>query len=117
MTVSKEICQKLPEQPKQTEHVLQNDNKIQDMSHVTKVAGINLDNEKAEQLKAEIEANSSFPNNKKTEQPRTEIEMNSSAKSTQFMLSEKTIQKEIALNTQEIWQKNHYIMIYQWLQC
>ncbi|CAG8544174.1 17016_t:CDS:2, partial [Cetraspora pellucida] len=105
-------------QPKQTEQVLQNshvkyDNKkTQDTSHVTNEAaefstknpytkelslGMNLNDEKVEQPKAEIEAN---------KQPRTETEINNSAKSTQFMLSEETIQKKIALNTQEIWQEN-----------
>ncbi|CAG8819140.1 16986_t:CDS:1, partial [Cetraspora pellucida] len=69
---------------------------------------MNLNNKKAEQQKAEIETNDSFPNNEKIEQPRTETEINNSAKSTQFILLEKTIQKEIALNTQEIWQKNGF---------
>ncbi|CAG8813897.1 9565_t:CDS:1, partial [Cetraspora pellucida] len=54
------------------------------------------------QPKAEIEANGSFPNNEKIEQPKTKTEINNSAKSTQFMLLKKTIQKKIALNTQEI---------------
>ncbi|CAG8749439.1 51_t:CDS:2, partial [Cetraspora pellucida] len=157
MTVCEETRQELPEQPKQTEHVLQNshveydNNRTQDTSHVTKEAasvelrnlqkarreqrlqekkrmnyqeetitefstenpytkelslGMNLDDEKAEQPNTEIEANGSSPNNEEMEQPRTETEMNNSAKSTQFMLSEETIQKEAALNTQEIWQEN-----------
>ncbi|CAG8757122.1 15547_t:CDS:1, partial [Cetraspora pellucida] len=62
---------------------------------------MNLDDEKEEQLIAEVEASSSSSNNKETEQPRIEIGINNSAKSTQFMLSEEMIQKEIALNTQE----------------
>ncbi|CAG8646680.1 3994_t:CDS:2 [Cetraspora pellucida] len=107
---------------KKTDHVLQNshveydNNKTQDTSYMTKKAEfstenpytkklsleMNLDNEKAEQPKAEIEANSSFPNNKEIKQPRTETEMNNSAKSTQFMFLEKTIQKKAALNIQKI---------------
>ncbi|CAG8698885.1 10144_t:CDS:2 [Cetraspora pellucida] len=113
----------------QNSHVEYDNNKTQDMNHVTKKAekkyinyqeetitefstenpytkelslGMNLDDEKAKQPNAEIEANSSSPNNKEMEQPRTETEMNNSVKSTQFMLSEETIQKEATLNTQEI---------------
>ena len=43
---------------------------------------MNLDDEKEEQLIAEVEANSSFSKNKETEQPRTEIEINNNKKST-----------------------------------
>ncbi|CAG8470572.1 278_t:CDS:2 [Cetraspora pellucida] len=98
MTVCKETHQKLPEQPKQTEHMLQNsyveydNNKTQEEiitefstenSYTKKLSlGINLDNEKAEQPKAKIKANSSFPNNEEIEQPRTETEINNNVKST-----------------------------------
>ncbi|CAG8567427.1 786_t:CDS:2, partial [Cetraspora pellucida] len=110
ITVSEETHQELPE-PKQTEHMLQNshmeynNNKTQGTSHELSL-GMNLDDKKVEQPKAEIEANGSSPNNKEIEQPKMETEINNNTKSTQFMLPEKTIQKEIALNIQEIWQEN-----------
>ncbi|CAG8760545.1 19645_t:CDS:2, partial [Cetraspora pellucida] len=87
------------EQPKQTEHMLQNNhveydnNKTQDISYVTKEAGIQLrprqwsefiKNPYTEKLSLEMNLD-----NKKTEQPKAEIEAN------------ETIQKEIALNIQE----------------
>ncbi|CAG8765562.1 2275_t:CDS:2, partial [Cetraspora pellucida] len=142
MTVCEETRQELPEQPKQTEHVLQNshmeydNNRTQGTSQarreqrlqekkcmnyqeetITEFStenpytkelslGINLDDEKTEQPNTKIEANGSSPNNEEMEQPRTETEMNNSTKSTQFILSEETIQKKAALNTQEIWQEN-----------
>ncbi|CAG8693091.1 24361_t:CDS:2, partial [Cetraspora pellucida] len=104
-SLKKSVLDTLANANKIVEYILQNNyveydnNKPQDMSHVTKET-------ESRATKTEIEANSSFPNNKEIEQPRTEIEMNNSAKSTQFMLLEKTIQKEIALNTQKIWQEN-----------